>query len=102
MNLNLNLNLLPQPANAGSDQTLIRFAEPTAVDTVFDKRSLLLSCLKQMQTPEICICASARGPKVGLQWSGPRANNGPVPEPIPLPHSDKRYAWANNAGDCTL
>lgn len=34
--------MLPQPANAGNERTLIRFAEPTAVDTVLDKRSLLL------------------------------------------------------------
>lgn len=51
-----------------------------------------------MQTPEICICASARGPKVGLQCSGPRANHVPVPEP----NSDKRHAWAINADHCTL
>lgn len=36
------MNLLPQRANAGSEPKLIRFAEPTAVDTVLNKRSLLL------------------------------------------------------------
>lgn len=36
------MNLLPQLANGGSESSLIRFAEPTAVDTVLDKRSLLL------------------------------------------------------------
>lgn len=36
------MNLLPQRANAGSEPNLIRFAEPTAVDTVLNKRSLLL------------------------------------------------------------
>lgn len=61
--------------------TLIRFAEPTAVATITDKRSLLLLASNRMQTPEICICASARGPKVGLHWSGPRANDGPCLSP---------------------
>lgn len=53
-----------------------------------------------MQTPEICICASARAPKVRLHCPGPRANHVPVPEPIRLPKSDKRRAWAHDAGHC--
>lgn len=76
-----------------------RFPEPAALGTVINKRSLLLLASDRCKPLRSASVHLQGAPKVGLQWSGPRANNGgPVPEPIRLPNSDKRYASANNAG----